>query len=152
MVRWDPFTDLAASWKRDIERMFRSLGSPFGETIPSAPDRWIPPADVLTRGDDLVIRLELPGIDPEKDVEITVEEGMLHIRGERQQTQEEKGEGYIRRETSFGAFERTLPLPSGSNTEELKATYADGILEIRVPGGAKRPTQRVPVEAATGKR
>jgi HSP20 family protein len=154
MHRWDPITDLAASWQRDIERMFRGLGESFGGIRGSSGSmaEWMPAADILTRGDDLVIRFELPGIDPEKDVEITVEDGMLHVRGERQETQEEKGEGYIRRETTYGAFERSVPLPGGARTEDLKATYTDGFLEIVVPGGAKRPTQRVPVEVAAEKK
>ena len=138
LVRWDPFTDLASFWQRDINRLFggRTRGK----------SEWLPAADVLTKGDDLVIRLEIPGIDPDRDLEITVEEGMLHIRGERQETEEEKGEGYIRRETSYGAFERSIPLPTGLKPEDLKASYTDGILEILIPGAAKRPTQRVPVE------
>jgi HSP20 family protein len=70
--------------------------------------------------------LRLPGIDPAKDLEITVEDGTLHIRGERQETEEEKREGFIRRETSYGAFERVLPIPSGARTEDVKAAYSDG--------------------------
>jgi len=151
--RRDPFTDLATSWQRDIDRMFRGLA----ETFPVLGDlsvrrsEWMPSADVLTRGDDVVIRLELPGIDPERDVEITVEDGRLHIRGERQETEEEKGEGYIRRESSYGAFERTLPLPAGAKTDDIRATYENGVLEVVVPGVAKRPTQRVQVEVTGAK-
>lgn len=148
LVRWDPFTDIAVSWQKDIDRMFRGLAESFGTTR-AADQRvdWLPAADVLTKGEDLVIRLELPGIDPDKDVEIMVEDGTLHVRGQRQETEEEKGEGYIRRETSFGMFERVLPLPPGAKTDDLKATYNDGILEIVVPGAAKRPTQRIPVQS-----
>ena len=106
----------------------------------------MPAADVLTRGDDLVIRVELQGIDPDRDLEITIEDNMLHIRGQRQETQEEKGEGFIRRETSFGSFERVLQLPLDVSTEDLKANYENGILEIVVPRGAKRSSQRVKVD------
>lgn len=149
LVRSEPFTDLAASWQRDIDRMFRSLAESFGG-LGGVSDRrvdWLPAVDVLTRGEDLVIRTELPGIDPDKDVEIMVEDGTLHIRGQRQETEEEKGSGYIRRETSYGVFERIVPLPPGAKTDDLKATYNDGILEVVVPGAAKRPTQRIPVQS-----
>ena len=143
IVRADPFTDLAASWQRDIDRMFRSLAESFGSGGTMARrSEWLPAADVLTRGDDLVIRVELPGIDPDRDLEITIEDNMLHIRGQRQETQEEKGEGFIRRETSFGSFERVLQLPSDVSTEDLKANYENGILEIVVPRGAKRSSPR----------
>ena len=57
-----------------------------------------------------------------------------------------------RRETSDGAFERALPIPSGARTEDVKATYSDGILEVVVPGAAKRSTQRVPVEVGSEKK
>jgi HSP20 family protein len=149
LVRSEPFTDLAASWQRDIDRMFRSLAESFGGLGGTSDRRvdWLPAVDVLTRGEDLVIRTELPGIDPDKDVEIMVEDGTLHIRGQRQETEEEKGNGYIRRETSYGVFERIVPLPPGAKTDDLKATYNDGILEVVVPGAAKRPTQRIPVQS-----
>jgi HSP20 family protein len=88
--------------------------------------------------------VEIPGID--RDLEITVEDNMLHIRGQRQESQEEKGEGFIRRETSYGSFERALQLPSDVNTEDLKASYDNGILEVVVPRGAKRASQRVKVD------
>jgi HSP20 family protein len=147
LARSDPFTDLAASWQRDIERIFQSLEG-LGGRGNGRGDRgaWLPATDVLTRGDDLVVRVEIPGIDPENDVEVTVEDGMLHIRGQRRETQEERGEGYIRRETAFGAFERVIALPPGANTEGLRAEYDDGVLEVVVPGAARRPTQRVQVE------
>jgi HSP20 family protein len=147
IVRWEPLNDLASFRQQDIDRVFRTLAeslSGFG-SIEGAD--WVPSTDVLTRGNDLVIRMEVPGIDPEKDVEITVENGMLHIRGRREQTQEEETEGYIRREMTFGSFARTLPLPSGVSTDDLKANYEDGVLEIVVPGAAKRPAQRVQVQA-----
>jgi HSP20 family protein len=147
IVRADPFTDLAASWQRDIDRMSRSLAESFGAGgITARRTEWLPAADVLTKGDDLVIRVEIPGIDPDRDLEITVEDNMLHIRGQRQESQEEKGECFIRRETSYGSFERALQLPSDVNTEDLKASYDNGILEVVVPRGAKRASQRVKVD------
>ena len=152
IVRADPFTDLAASWQRDIDRMFRSLADSFGSGgMAARRTEWLPAADVLRRGDDLVIRVELPGIDPDRDLEITVEDNMLHIRGERQETQEEKGEGFIRRETSYGSFERVLQLPGAVTTEDLKASYENGILEVVVPRGAKHSSQRVKVDVGRKK-
>jgi HSP20 family protein len=149
IVRADPFTDLAASWQRDIDRMFRSLAESFGSGgIAARRTEWLPAADVLTKGDDLVIRVELPGIDPDRDLEIMVEDNILHIRGERQESQEDKGDGFIRQETSFGSFERALQLPSGVKTEDLKASYDNGILEVVVPRGGKRASQRVKVDVA----
>lgn len=84
-------------------------------------------------GDALVVRAELPGIDPDKDVELTVTEGMLHVRAEREEKSEHKTKQGYRSEFHYGAFERSLPLPAGTKEEDVSASYRDGILEIRVP-------------------
>lgn len=78
---------------------------------------------------DFVIRAELPGIDPEKDVEITVSDGMLTIEGKRE---EKHGTGQ-RSEFYYGRFMRTLTLPAGAGEENIKASYRDGILEVHIP-------------------
>lgn len=90
---------------------------------------------------ELVIRAELPGIDPEQDVDITVEDGTLTIAAERrhEETEESKDEGTFRSEFRYGRFVRRLPLPKGATEEDVQATYADGILEIHVPVGEEAP-------------
>lgn len=104
--------------------------------------------DEFQDGSDQVIRAELPGIDPDKDVEITVSRGLLHINAERRIERETEGQGFSRHEIRSGSLTRTLPLPAGATEADIKATYRDGILEIRVPmAGAEKgdePT-RVPV-------
>jgi HSP20 family protein len=98
-------------------------------------------------GDDLVIRSELPGIDPDKDVELTVSNGMLNIRAQRQEKSEDKGKEGYRSEFRYGAFSRTLPLPDGVNPDDIKASYQDGVLEVRVPvpQETKEAATKVPV-------
>ncbi len=82
----------------------------------------------------LVVRAELPGIDPDRDVEITVAEGTLCIRAERRERHEERGNGgFYRSEFRYGQFTRTLALPSGVTAGDVSADYTDGILEVRVP-------------------
>ena len=87
----------------------------------------------LTEGDVRIIRAELPGIDPDKDVEISVHDGMLHISGERTQRSEDRDNGTVRTEFRYGRFERAVPLPAGSSPEDVTATYKDGVLEVRMP-------------------
>jgi HSP20 family protein len=81
----------------------------------------------------LVIRAELPDIDPDEDVELTIADGVLHIRAERREKSEHKDKGGYRSEFRYGSFVRTLPLPEGSKEDDVKATYKDGVLEVRVP-------------------
>lgn len=83
--------------------------------------------------DTLVIRAELPGIDPDKDVEISVTDHVLRIEAERHEEEKTEGRRYTRREFRYGSFVSEVPLPAGATEEDVKATYNDGILEIRVP-------------------
>lgn len=82
---------------------------------------------------DLVVRAELPGIDPDKDVEITTEGGVATIRAHREQKSETKNKEGYRSEFRYGEFSREITLPQGTKSEDVKATYSDGILEVRVP-------------------
>jgi HSP20 family protein len=86
------------------------------------------------REDDvLVIRAEMPGIDPAKDVDITVRDRMVEIRAERREEKTSEEKGTRRSEFRYGSFARTVPLPDEAKEGDVKATYKDGILEIRVP-------------------
>ena len=95
-----------------------------------------------------VVRAELPGIDPEKNVEIDVTDGLLHIGAEREERSEEaRGEGY-RTEFRYGRFERTIRLPEGTSADAITASYKDGILEVRMPvtEHVDKPVSRIPVQ------
>lgn len=88
----------------------------------------------------VVVRAEMPGIDPDKDVDISIADGTLHVRAERrEENRTEDTKGY-RSEFRYGSFSRSIPLPPGATDDDVKATYTDGILEVRVP---------VPAESAT---
>ena len=90
-----------------------------------------------------VLRAELPGIDPDKDVEVTVENGVLTISGERHEETKEKN----RQEFHYGSFRRTLTLPAGAQSDQVTAAYTDGVLEVRVPLSAEAPpTTRIPIQ------
>lgn len=117
----------------------------FEEWLRSLPVRrpfglgWDWPGEDLIRVDEYrdgpaqVIRAELPGIDPDEDVTITVADGVLRIGAERKVEEKSQDKGYTRHELRYGSLTRTLPLPEGASETDITATYADGILEIRVP-------------------
>jgi HSP20 family protein len=117
--------------------------------FPLAGRRFVPPVEVFETGGDLHVRVELPGIDPARDVTVTIEDGYLGIRGERKETTEAKEDGYYRKETAYGSFERHIPIPAGIKESAVKAGYKDGILEIVVPEFAQVPEEvkpkRIPV-------
>jgi HSP20 family protein len=128
-------------------------------TFPSV--RWL---DELFRDDDgvgvikveeftedgtLVIRAELPGFDPDKDVTVTVDNGMLHIVAERQTEETDEDRHFHRRELRYGSFARTVALPEGADGSAIKASAKDGILEVRVPmpePTPAEPSHQVPIE------
>ena len=97
---------------------------------------FVPVTDVFIRNEDLVVRVELPGIDPD-DLKVTIEQGYLVIRGERKQDQQVKEEAYYRLEASYGTFERYVPLPEGFEEPKIEAVYTDGVLEVIVPSAAR---------------
>lgn len=107
---------------------------------------YIPVEDYVEE-DTYVVRAEMPGIDPEKDVEVTVSEDLLTIRGERREEQKDRN----RREFRYGSFERTVRLPRGTRAEDIKASYTDGVLELRIPVKAEEPAAlRIPVQRSEG--
>ncbi|GEL18136.1 Hsp20/alpha crystallin family protein [Pseudonocardia asaccharolytica] len=137
VMRRDRGSDLANRFNR-MDRMFddwmRSLSvrRPFGLSW-EWPGEDLIGVDVFRDGKTQVIRAELPGVDPEKDVEITVSDGMLRINAERRMEDKVEEDGYLRRELRYGSLSRTIPLPDGVAEPDIKATYENGILEIRVP-------------------
>lgn len=150
---WSMLSDL----QREMDQLTRNL---FGQSYEQGSSgtalmtkAWTPAVDVLTRGSDLVVRADLPGVDPEKDVDISVSDGVLHIRGERRSEQRDEGDNYVRLESSYGAFERNIPLPEGVDVDGIKAVHKQGILEVTVPGAARiAPARKIPVELEAGSR
>jgi len=98
----------------------------------------------FTENGDMVVRAEIPGIDPEKDVEITLDDGQLRIAGERRQV-EQREDGGIHSEFFYGKFLRTIDVPAGVAKENIHAKYREGILEVRVGHAAQTPGGRIPV-------
>jgi len=121
-------------WPRFIDP-FRELGSAISNF-------FSPSADALDKEDSYEIRLELPGVN-EKDVEICIENNSLIIRGEKRTEREEKEKNYYFSERRFGAFERAFRLPEDVHEAEIKATFKDGVLTIRIPKTEqKKPVSR----------
>ena len=96
----------------------------------------------------LVIRADLPGIDPDKDVELTVSDGMLHIKAERRAEEKREEQGYVRQEVRYGSLSRSLPLPEGVTEADITASYKDGVLEIRIPAPEREPAKTIAISTS----
>ena len=106
-------------------------------------------ADEFMEDGTLVVRVEIAGIDPEKDVEMTLDGDVLHISAERREEEETKERDYTRRELRYGAFHRDVLVPGGTTEADVKASYKDGMLEVRVPmaveAARRRLSTKIPV-------
>lgn len=149
LQRWAPF-EIASRGDRDFDDLVRRF---FGEVGSSAlgtrAGAWAPRLDAFTKDGELHVRLEAPGIDPEEDVDIEFTEGVLTIQGERRHEDTSEGEGYFRREMTYGRFERSIALPHDVDPSKIQATYDAGILDIAVPLPEER-SQKVKVEVGPG--
>ena len=144
MIRWDPFDDLA-SLRESMDKLFEDVFT--RRSRGQALTAWQPAVELFETDSDVVVRAELPGIDP-KNVDITVTDDTLPLKGEAKTEHEERGRNYVRRELRYGSFIRTLPLPSEVKGDLAKASYKNGILEIRVPKGERAKPKSVKVEVA----
>jgi HSP20 family protein len=148
LARWNPWQDLFDVEREMSEMTRRFLGS--GWLAPSSRGTngtvWTPAVDVFSRGEDLVVRAELPGVDPDKDIDISFQDGALTIRGERRHEDRTEKDDYYRFESSYGSFQRTIPLPQGVKAQDIKATYENGILEVVIPKvGELSAARKIPV-------
>jgi HSP20 family protein len=136
LARFEPFRDLAALHDRFdclFREGFEGLRPWSREALEGT--AWSPAVDIIESENDIVLRADLPGIDP-KDVDIQVENGTLTLKGERKFESDVKEDDYRRVERVYGSFLRSFSLPPTVDTEKVAAEYLNGVLELTLP---KRP-------------
>ena len=138
LVKWDPFRDLA--------NLHQRLSTQAGATN-DAYGTWAPPVDIIEKGDDLVIRAELPGLE-KKEIDISVEDNRLVIQGERTREQGFDEDHAYRLERTFGSFVRSFMLPKTVDASKIAATYVNGVLEVTLPKAEAAKPRKVEIEAA----
>jgi HSP20 family protein len=144
----NPFATLREMTREMSDFMDRSLsGGPFQAIRGHDTGAWSPTIEVREKDNHLIVSADLPGIDP-KDVMVEVDNGVLVIRGERHREHTEQHEGYRRTERSYGSFHRAIPLPEGARTDDAKAEFRNGVLEIKVPVEEARSHRRpIPIQS-----
>jgi len=129
LVRWDPFADMDRFFNRMMPASFArwpQLSSDTGKT------EWAPSADISETDLEYVIRASLPAVRKE-DVNVTVDGGIITIKGERKQQSENKSEKFHRVESFYGSFERSFSLPENVNSDAIRCESKDGILTVHIP-------------------
>ncbi|WP_327004655.1 Hsp20/alpha crystallin family protein [Dactylosporangium sp. NBC_01737] len=141
VMRWDPFTALA--------RLDDEFDSVVRRTFGTAAHQFVPPVEMATDGADVLITLEVPGVDP-ADVDIEVADRLLTVSGERKDRWEDRRGKMLVREVRYGAFRRTFQLPDGVTADQVEAESDNGMLRLRIRNVTKPvlPPQKVTVRAA----
>ena len=138
----DPFVSL----QREIDRVFHDFGR--GVRLPSWTDASEPRIDVAETDNDIQITAELPGVD-EKDVDVTLSNGVLTVKGEKRAEKEEKGKEYRMVERSYGSFARSIPLPFEVDPEAVDAKFKKGVLTVILPKPAEARVETKKIEVAS---
>ena len=146
MMGWQEFDDMFRRLERDVSDLFGRTVTPM-TTWGAIERRITPPIEVLRRDGELAVRVELPGVDPDK-VDVGVENNVLRVRAEREEGLAE-GVDVLRREIPYGTYERHMTLPDGVHVENLAARYNNGLLEIVIPFEGRKAF-KVPVEIQAG--
>ena len=139
LIRWEPLRE-AAAVHSELSRLMNGLFDGQGR----APQAWVPTLDVWETDDALHYAFDLPGIAKDA-IAIEVEDGTLTVSATREREQKVEGDRYQRFERRYGTFSRTVGLPQGVSEDEIKATYEQGVLEIRVPKPAQPKPRRIEI-------
>jgi HSP20 family protein len=153
MMRWDPFQDLRSA-QDEMAQMSPMLAHALGlHARQQGNDRatsWAPALDISERKDAYLVTVELPGLKAE-DLDITMEDGLLTIQGERQFTQESSEQQFHRVERRYGAFRRSITLPAQVQADQIEASFDNGVLEIVVPKAEEAKPKRIQVRPGPAK-
>jgi len=131
LIRWDPFGDVDTLFNRMVPANFANWPR-FSMEGNGKKIAWAPSADISETDKEYLIRTELPAVKKE-DVQVTYDDGMITIKGERKQQKEEKNEKYHRTESFYGSFERSFSLPDNVDADTIRCESKDGILTVHIP-------------------
>ena len=148
LTRWSPFGSVF-QMHRELDdlvgRLFGQAGMPATYQPEEGPAAWWPAIESYTKDGQIHVRVALPGVDP-KDVEVSVMEDHLTIRGERKaKTEDKAGDRYVR-EFAYGAFQRTLTLPEGIDPAKVQAKFSNGMLDLTMPAPVAVAPRKVAIQ------
>lgn len=148
LIRYQP-KNLFRDMSEDMSRFFNA---PFGTFLTSddnafLENAWVPAVDVKEEADKFVVRADLPGVDS-KDIDVSMENGMLTIRGKRESEVKDEKDGYRRVERAYGEFYRQFTLPDSADPEKVSAKCEKGVLEVSIGKTEARKPKRIAVKTS----
>lgn len=141
-----PFTSLFPSIREQMDRMSRMFDELLGTEEMGTLAMWSPPLDIAETDDKVIVTADLPGIKPD-NLDISVSENMLTMRGEKEEEREEEGRYSHFRERRYGSFSRSIELPSDVDSERVNATYRNGVLKIEMQKLPERARKKISVKS-----
>ena len=142
LVYYQPWS-LLNRWHREIDELFSTSSDASQSTLPNTA-AWSPSVDLQEESERFVLRADVPGVSA-KDIEVSTDDGMLTVRGERAATERVGGNGFEHIERAAGTFLRRFTLPDAAQADAIKARYSDGVLEIEIPKQPRIEAKRIPV-------
>ena len=139
-----PWTAMAGM-KSELDRWFDRLAELKGDEFPTLGE-WTPSMDIAETKDSVVVKIEVPGMD-QKDIEVSLQENRLTVKGEKKQEKEEKDERYHRVERSYGAFTRSVRLPLGVDASKVSAAFKNGLLTVTLPKTPAAKGTTIPIKS-----
>ena len=146
LIPWGEHGEMTR-FRREMDRLFDRFFEGWPFKLPAEGREWAPSVDVSETAKDIVVKAEIPGMDP-KDIDVSVHGDVLTLRGERKKEQEDKGENFHRIERSYGAFSRSIRLPAEVDVGKVNATYKDGVLKINLPKTKGAAAKKIEVKMA----
>lgn len=141
VARYEPWV-LMNRLHRDLDRLFTLPQQEESQTVVD----WVPPVDIREQENQFVLHADLPGVDP-KNIDVTLEKGVLTIRGRRELEARDEKSGFRRAERVSGEFYRRFSLPDTADSQSVKARYNNGVLEVSIPKQQQVLPRRINVEA-----
>jgi len=145
MIRYEPW-GFVSRLQRDLDRLLATSATAADDSSAVTSD-WLPAVDIKEEASGFVIHADVPGVEP-KDIDITLDNGVLTVRGQRRVEAREERDGYRRVERVSGQFFRRFSLPDTAAPEGVEAKYSNGVLEVRIPKQPQVQPRRIKVDAA----
>ena len=145
LQRWDPFNELR-QMQDTMNRLWRGFTP---STFDHEMESWSVPLDVVQEGDNIIVQASLPGVNPE-DVQVTIEENVLTIKGQTKMEYERKEGSYLMRERRTGSFHRSLRLPDTADTAKAEPYYEHGVLTVTIPKAEAKKAKQLTINVGKG--
>ncbi len=149
--KWHPFTELE-NLRKEMERLIDEFFPTKGSYISplwrkGTEDIAVPSVDMVDRGDEIVVSMDMPGVEKD-NIEVSLQEDTLTVKGTVKKESEEKEENYIKRERTYSSFERTIRIPVKINSDKIKAVLKNGILQIHLPKAEEVKPKKIKIDVS----